>query len=197
MPVLPNPRHESFAQERARGKSIDEAYQIAGFKPNRSNASRLNANEHIRARVDEIVGRGAVKAEATVARVLEEMRRLGFSDLRNAFDENGNLLSPSEWSDDFAASVSSIKVVTKTLPGQPDEGQEPQAHGGTLTRRSANVEYVHEIKVWDKNSALEKLAKHLGMFIDRIDHMSSDGSMSPKPTRIEFVAPQVDDESDD
>ena len=156
MPVLKNPRHESFAQERARGKSIDEAYQIAGFKPNRSNASRLNANEHIRARVDEIVGRGAVKAEATVARVLEEMRRLGFSDMRKAFDENGNLKRPEDWDDDFAAAVSSIEVVKRSI----GDGE---------------VEHIHKIKVWDKNSALEKMAKHLGMFIDRIEHTGRDG----------------------
>ncbi|TIS12579.1 MAG: terminase small subunit, partial [Mesorhizobium sp.] len=32
------------------------------------------------------------------------------------------------------------------------------------------VEYVTKIKVWDKNSALEKIAKHLGLFVDRIEH---------------------------
>jgi hypothetical protein len=30
-----------------------------------------------------------------------------------------------------------------------------------------------------------------------IDHTSSDGTMSPKPTMIEFIAPTVADESDD
>ena len=31
---------------------------------------------------------------------------------------------------------------------------------------------------------------------DRIDHTSSDGSMSPKPSVVEFVAPQVDGDGD-
>jgi len=30
-----------------------------------------------------------------------------------------------------------------------------------------------------------------------VDNTSSDGSMTPKPTKIEFVSPQVTDESDD
>jgi hypothetical protein len=30
----------------------------------------------------------------------------------------------------------------------------------------------------------------------KVDHVSSDGTMSPKPTLIEFVAPKVADESD-
>ena len=32
---------------------------------------------------------------------------------------------------------------------------------------------------------------------DRIDHMSSDGSMSPKPSVVAFIAPQVDGDSQD
>lgn len=54
MPILPNPRHERFAQELATGKSADEAYQEAGYSPARQNASRLMANDTIRARVAEL-----------------------------------------------------------------------------------------------------------------------------------------------
>jgi hypothetical protein len=39
--------------------------------------------------------------------------------------------------------------------------------------------------MWDKNSALEKIGKHLGMFIDRLDHTSSDGTMTPKPASVD------------
>ncbi len=46
------------------------------------------------------------------------------------------------------------------------------------------------------NKALELLGKELGMFKDQVDLSSSDGSMSPKPTIIEFRAPDVNDEGD-
>lgn len=39
------------------------------------------------------------------------------------------------------------------------------------------------------NRALELLGKHLGMFADKHEHTSPDGSMSP-PQRIEIVAPE-------
>ena len=184
MPILPNPRHESFAQALAKGKSAAEAYEAAGYKPSRSAASRLSTNVNIEARVAELVGKGADKAEVTIARVLDEMRRLGFSDIRKAFDENGNLKPVSAWDDDTAAAISSVEVVTRPGADVDEDG-------------NRQVEYVHKIKVWDKNSALEKLAKHLGMFVERVDHTSSDGSMTPKPSVIEFVAPQIDDASDD
>lgn len=71
MPALENPRHERFAQELAKGKTADEAYQIAGYKANRHNAATLGREQHISTRVAEIVERGAVKAETTVERLLE------------------------------------------------------------------------------------------------------------------------------
>lgn len=37
-----------------------------------------------------------------------------------------------------------------------------------------------EIKTLSREKALENIAKHLGMFTERIDHTSSDGSMTPK-----------------
>jgi phage terminase small subunit len=53
MAPLRNTRHECFAQELATGKTADEAYQIAGYKPDRAHASRLAANGNIRGRVTE------------------------------------------------------------------------------------------------------------------------------------------------
>lgn len=76
MPVLPNPRHETFAQERAKGKSIDEAYQAAGFRPHRGNAHRLSTNESVKRRVTEIVGRTSEKAEWTAADRLKSLKTI-------------------------------------------------------------------------------------------------------------------------
>lgn len=59
MAPLPNARHERFAQGLANGKTADEAYQEAGFKPNRGNATRLKANESIQDRVKELTDRVA------------------------------------------------------------------------------------------------------------------------------------------
>lgn len=70
MPALANARHERFAQERASGKSIDDAYVAAGFKANRGNASRLNANEGVQHRIAEILGNAAAKVEIDQAYVL-------------------------------------------------------------------------------------------------------------------------------
>ncbi len=59
MPVLKNQRHEAFSQELAKGKSGAEAYEAAGYKPSRKNASILKTNQDVIARVMELQGRRA------------------------------------------------------------------------------------------------------------------------------------------
>ncbi len=74
MPVLPNSKHELFAQARAQGQSAAAAFVSAGYAANDSNAARLNGNERVRARVEEIQAAGAERAGLTVDWVLECLR---------------------------------------------------------------------------------------------------------------------------
>lgn len=108
------------------------------------------------------------RTNITQDRVLQELARLGFSDLRKTMTEGGALLDPQDWDDDTAASISAIEVVT-TYTGETDED------GRKVP------EYTRKIKTWDKNAALEKLAKHLGMYApEKREHTSPDGSMTPQ-----------------
>jgi len=64
--ALSNPKHERFAQELAKGKSADESYALAGFSPNRGNASVLKHKQNILDRVTEILDeRESIHAQAT------------------------------------------------------------------------------------------------------------------------------------
>jgi phage terminase small subunit len=157
---LANARHERFAQERAKGAPASTAYVTAGFLQNDSNAARLNGNEQVKARVAEILGRVAERAEITQARVLEELGRIGFGDIRKLFTENGSLKRVEDLDDDAAACLSSIEVVTKRVPG----GEENE------------VEHTAKIKLWDKRAALVDIGKHLGMFKERVEHSGVDGA---------------------
>lgn len=97
------------------------------------------------------------RTQVTQDRVLLELARVGFSDLRRVLTSGGGLSDPREWDDDTAAAISSFEIVTK--PGGVDE------------EGNREIEHVAKVKVWDKNSALEKMGKHLGMFIDRSEVM--------------------------
>ncbi|WP_323772398.1 terminase small subunit [Antarctobacter sp.] len=167
MPCLANTRHEAFAQARLAGLTIDAACVEAGYKPNRSNAARMNANEYIRQRVRELQDAAAEQAKMTSAQVLDEIAQIAFSDIRESFDQQGNLLPIDVLPERTARAIRSIKVTSKAIPGSET--------GETIV--------TTEIKFWDKNSALEKLAKHFNLY-------ESDAK-DPKKTLLEAIMGQA------
>jgi hypothetical protein len=70
--ILKNSRHELFAQLVAEGKSATAAMKEAGYSDGR-NSWRLMRNEAIRGRIDELLARGAERAEVTVVSLLDEL----------------------------------------------------------------------------------------------------------------------------
>ena len=72
MPVLSNARHERFAQAIAEGKTFIEAHEIAGFKPNDGNASKMASRPEIQDRVKEITGISAKNTGVTLEGLIEE-----------------------------------------------------------------------------------------------------------------------------
>jgi phage terminase small subunit len=82
MPALQNPKHERFAQELAKGKSQVEAYVEAGYKPNDGHAARLAGDGRISARVAEILDRGAIRTEITLASLMQEAAEIQAAALK-------------------------------------------------------------------------------------------------------------------
>ena len=74
MPVLKNARHELFCQQIAKGKTADEAYALAGYSRDRHHGARLATNGHIRQRIDELLGRAAIRTEVTVESITNMLK---------------------------------------------------------------------------------------------------------------------------
>jgi phage terminase small subunit len=73
MAALPNPKHERFAQELAKGGSQVDAYARAGYSPHDSAAARLFGNVRIQARLAELQERAAIRTEITAADIAEQL----------------------------------------------------------------------------------------------------------------------------
>jgi phage terminase small subunit len=131
MAALTNPRHERFAQELAKGQTQAEAYAAAGYKPSEPNASRLTSNDKVRERVAEILERGALRAEVTVATLTTDLLRLrdkgealgdaaGLSVARNSVMDiaklNGLVIDKAEIAADIGLKPNVIEFVA------PDAG---------------------------------------------------------------------------
>ena len=72
MPVLANPKHEIFASELAKGRTLEEAYALAGYAKSRSNASVLRTNQNILDRVAELQGNVAENTQVTIEGLILE-----------------------------------------------------------------------------------------------------------------------------
>lgn len=85
----------------------------------------------------------------TVERTLQELARLAYQDPRRLYDGQGNLKAVTDLDDDTAATIASVEV-TEEFEGRGED------------RKS--IGFTKKLKLWDKNSALEKAMKHLGLF---------------------------------
>lgn len=173
---LPNPRHELFAQELAKGQTADAAYALAGFKPHRGNAARLSANESVRERVSAIQLAAAERAEITVAEVLRELKKIGFADIRKAVKWRSNVLATTIDDDGTPHPYYTSNV---ELVGSDDVDDDTAA---AIAEISQTDKGGLKVKFHDKRAALVDIGKHLGMFKERIEHSGPNGGPVPMIT---------------
>lgn len=88
MPLLPNPRHEVFAQHLAEGFSQNHAYCMARYAPNTANASRLARSCAIAARVQELMALQMMTRAGLVAGITNAMHQIvGSIDANSGADQ--------------------------------------------------------------------------------------------------------------
>ena len=149
---LDNPQHELFCREYVIDFKTGRAARAAGYSPDNCDQQGyiLKLRPEIRARIKELTRKKLSRADCTADRVMQELARVAFSDIRDMFDEEGNLLPIHELSDDAAAAVAGIDVEYKVERGRDDDGNPTQV-----------VSRVAKIRRAPKMDALKVLAQHL------------------------------------
>ncbi|MDE3809945.1 terminase small subunit [Sinorhizobium meliloti] len=186
MPVLKNARHEKFAQELAKGKTADEAYQLAGFKPNRGNASVLKQKESISNRVAEILKqaeendrkaneRVIEKLAITKERVAAELAKIAFLDIREAVRWGR---SPVD-TESENANPNGLGIYPVELVPSDQISDEAAAAVSEVSLTQNGV----KIKMHDKRAALMDLAKLMGFVIEKNEVTGKDGGPIQTETR--------------
>lgn len=110
------------------------------------NLKKPEIKQAIQARRKEL----SEKVEITQERVLKEYARLAFLDPRKLFDNTGAPLPIQELDDDTAAAIVGLDVVQV---GNSDVG----------------IGDILKYKLADKKGALDSVAKHLGMFTEKVE----------------------------
>lgn len=110
----------------------------------------VKIQEYIAARKKEASDRLAITDE----KILKEVSRIAFFDIRKLYDDHGNLKPVHLLDEDTAAALAAIKVVETDDSVMVDDGEGP----GLMTV------HTKEVKAIDKNAALDKLMKHRGLY---------------------------------
>lgn len=170
-----------FVQEYLVDLNAAEAYRRAGYKARghaaEASASRLLSNVEVASAIQaEQVERGK-RTAVTAERVVHELGKLGFADIRAYFDDNGHLRPLHELGDAAAGAVASVESFEQYASGGPGANQVP-------------IGMLRKLKLWDKNAALVTLAKHLGMLIEKRELTGKDGAALP-PLQILLTQEQA------
>lgn len=154
-------KQQGFVEEYLIDRNATQAAIRAGYsrKTAQEQSSRLLSNVMVRAALDAALAQRSERTEVTADRVVLELARIGFSDLKGAM-QDGRLLLIEDMGDEVRPAISSIKVVTKNK----GEGE---------------IEYVAEIRAWDKVSALRALMPHVGLSTDKTESKVT-ADLSPK-----------------
>lgn len=86
-------------------------------------------------------------------RLLRMAAVIAHANVKDFFDDKGNLLPLAKWPDEMSGVISSVEVVKRNI--YADDGK---------------VDDVIKLKLWDKLKALEMLFKHAGLLKEQVEH---------------------------
>lgn len=138
------------------GNNATEAAKFAGYseKTAYSLGSRMLKHPDVQAIITARSAAIMRKAELTTDRWAEEMACIGHFDPGELYDAEGNLIPIHKLPAHVRRAIASVEVdVNAVTNGATEEGE---------TKRLTST--THKIKLWDKNTALANIGKHLGVF---------------------------------
>ncbi|ALV06690.1 terminase small subunit [Roseateles depolymerans] len=139
--------------------------------------SYLLEKPKVAAAIEEAMKERANRTNITADRILQELARVAFFDIRKLYNEDGSMKKPTELDDETAAALAAVETI---------EGLEKEA-GATTT-------WTRKIKAVDKVSALTLAMRHLGMLRDKVEHSGPGGQPLPAMAPVFNVTLSTDDE---
>ena len=164
-------KQKRFVEEYLIDLNATQAYMRAGYKAKNDNiagveAFKLLRNPKIEAAVQEAKDKRSKRTEITADRVLQEYAKIVFANIT-----------------DYLKVTTGEKVVAYNNDGDPviDVVQSVQffdTEDIDKSKLDAVAEFKQgryglEMKLHDKKGALDSIARHLGMFTDKLEHTGS------------------------
>ncbi len=150
------PKQEAFVREYLIDLNATQAATRASYSARTANeqGARLLANVSVRSALTEAMQARAERTEITADRVLKELARIAFFDIRRLYNDDGSMKAPQDLDDEAAAVLAGVDV-TEEFDGKGEKRK--------------LVGYTKKAKVFDKGAALTLAMRHLGMLKDRLE----------------------------
>ncbi|MDT8894196.1 terminase small subunit [Halomonas sp. I1] len=178
------PRQSRFVDEYLVDLNATQAAIRAGYSERTArqtgaqNLSKPNITDAIEQRKAHRSERTRIDADYVLHRLVE----IDQMDVADILADDGSILPVREWPQSWRRTLSGLDVA-ELWDGQGEEREQ--------------IGLLKKIKWPDKVKNLEMLGKHVDVqaWRERHDHSSEDGSMTPKPTTIQLVAPNDDSDA--
>jgi phage terminase small subunit len=144
-----NLKQRRFCQEYVIDYNATKAAQRAGYSEKTAYAqgSALLNKPEIQQKIAENIEKISNSTQISAEKVLNELAKLAFYNPQDFFNADGSLKDISDLTEDQAACINGLEVVD-------------------IPRRVAKLK---KIKLSSKDSALDKLMRHLGLYKDRLE----------------------------
>lgn len=170
------PKQRTFVDEYLVDLNATQAATRAGYSARTANeqGARLLANVSVAAAIADAMGNRSKRTEITADQVLQELARVGFTNLADVtdwgtkevafgFDEDGKRLKPEDIGDAVVVRYADAPFVTPINRDDLTEQARAAVAEVSLGRDG------FKIKMHDKNAALLQLGRHLGLFNDKLE----------------------------
>ncbi len=172
MSKLNNDRQEKFCQEYIVDLNQTQAAIRAGYSTKTADvqASRLLTKVKIQARIQELMNKRARRTEITADKVLEEYAKLGFSDVTDYLQvvTERVLVGHDKETGEPISDISQFVLMKDTKDISPEKL-------AAISEVKQNKDGSISFKLHDKRGALDSIARHLGMFVEKREITGKDG----------------------
>ena len=170
-----NQRQEMFCREYIKDLNGTQAAIRAGYSPRTADrmAYELLKKPEIQAFVLQSKAERVEEVKVDANYVLKRLIEIDEMDVADILDDGGDFLPIRSWPKVWRTTLSGLDIA--------------------IINSGDTEAIIKKIKWPDKVKNLELLGKHIGVgaFTEKVDHTSSDGSMSPaRPTRAEILEAQ-------
>lgn len=179
------PKQKIFVDEYLVDLNATRAYKAAypNIKKDETAAAagaRLLRNVKVKAYIDERMKDREKRTEITQDKVLKELARIGFADIKDYLEYKTAKTVVAYDEEDGEPVIDYSQVI--------DMKDSFEVDGRVIQEVSLSAKGVFTFKLYDKMAALDKIARHLGMFNDKIE---VSGSVDAGLEKLNSILSQV------